>query len=232
MTDNMREDVLAALRACRSWRDASDEAVERLASAARVETVTRGAALIAEGEPADDFGVVVNGKARVYHLHADGRPIIHDTVESGGTFGMVASLAGGRHPASIDAATPLTVAWLGRTALFDLLAAEPVVSRTVLSELARRVVNLTVVAQTLALDVPSRLARFLFQRALAAGEPTPEGLRVPLGMPKSELAASLGTVPETLSRAFRRLQDDDVLKVRGSEVIVLDVGALARLGSG
>jgi CRP/FNR family transcriptional regulator len=132
----------------------------------------------------------------------------------------------------VDAATDATVAWLPREALFDLMAAEPAVARALIADLANRVVNLTSVVQTLALDVPGRLARFLFQRSLAAGEATPEGLRVPLGMSKAELASSLGTVPETLSRAFARLRDEGVLDVRGREVVVFDVGALARLGSG
>jgi CRP/FNR family transcriptional regulator len=93
-------------------------------------------------------------------------------------------------------------------------------------------VNLTQVVQTLALDVPGRLSRYLFQRSLAVGEATTEGLMVSLGMSKTDLAASLGTVPETLSRALGKLRDEGVLEVRGSEIIVYDVGALARLGSG
>jgi len=227
-----RDDVRAALRACRLWRTASEDAIDRLASRAKVETVPRGAALAAEGDPADTFGVVVTGRARVYHLQADGRSITYETVETGDPLAAVAALAGGRYPANIDAATPVTVAWLPREALFDLMATDADVSRVIISDLAGRVVNLTAVVQTLALDVPGRLARYLFQRSLASGEATTEGLRVPLGMPKAELAASLGTVPETLSRALGRLRDDGVLEVRGNEVLVFDVGALARLGSG
>jgi len=101
-----------------------------------------------------------------------------------------------------------------------------------IADLANRVVNLTSVVQTLALDVPGRLARYLFQRSLAVGEATTEGLRVSLGMPKSELAASLGTVPETLSRALGKLRDEGILEVRANDVVIFDVGALARLGSG
>jgi len=229
---DVRDDVRAALRACRLWRTASDESVDRLASLARVDTVPRGATLAAEGDPADTFGVVVTGRARVYHLQADGRSITYETIETGGPLAAVAALAGGRYPANIDAATPVTVAWLPREALFEMMATDSDVSRAIISDLASRVVNLTAVVQTLALDVPGRLARYLFQRSLAAGEATSQGLRVPLGMAKSELAASLGTVPETLSRALGRLRDDGVLEVHGSEVLIFDVGALARMGSG
>ena len=227
-----RADVLAALRACRLWSPASDEAIARLAANAAVKQVGRGTLLASEGEAAGRFGVVVTGKARVYHLQADGRIITFETVGSGEPLAAVAALAGARYPATVDAATDATVAWLPREALFDLMAAEPAVARALIADLANRVVNLTSVVQTLALDVPGRLARFLFQRSLAAGEATPEGLRVPLGMSKAELASSLGTVPETLSRAFARLRDEGVLDVRGREVVVFDVGALARLGSG
>lgn len=231
-SDTPRPDVLAAFTACRLWRAASAEAIARLALAAQVQQAPRGTQLAAEGEPAGRLGVMVSGRARVFHLQADGRSITLETVESGEPFVAVAALAGGRNPANVEVATDATVAWLDREALFSLMAEEPAVARSLIADLASRVVNLTAVVQTLALDVPGRLARYLFQRALAVGEATPEGLKVSLGMSKAELAASLGTVPETLSRAFARLRDDDVVAVRGADVIVFDVGALARLGSG
>ncbi|MBN2822094.1 MAG: Crp/Fnr family transcriptional regulator [Coriobacteriia bacterium] len=227
-----RTDVIKALRACRLWRPASDDSVRRLASKAHVMDVPRGAPLAAEGDAAERFGVLVAGKARVFHLQADGRTITFETLQTGDPLAAVAALAGGRYPAHIDAVTPSTIAWLPREALYDLMAAEPEVARSLISDLASRVINLTSVVQTLALDVPGRLARYLFQRSLAVGEATTEGLKVSLGMTKTELASSLGTVPETLSRAFGKLRDDSVLEVRGADVIVFDVGALARLGSG
>ena len=54
-----RPDVLAALRACRLWRTASDEAVAILASRASVREVARGTSLAREGESADEFCVIV-----------------------------------------------------------------------------------------------------------------------------------------------------------------------------
>ncbi|MDO8880452.1 MAG: Crp/Fnr family transcriptional regulator [Coriobacteriia bacterium] len=232
MEATSRNDVRAALRACRLWRTATDDAIAVLAASASVQDAARGRLLATEGEPAERFGVVVSGRVRVFHMTADGRTIVMETMEHGEAFAAVATLAGGRNPASVDAATPATIAWISGESLFELLAAEPQIARGLIGDLSERLINLTSVVQTLALDVPGRLARYLFQRSLAVGEATADGLRVSLGMPKAELAASLGTVPETLSRALGRLRDDGVLEVRGSEVIVFDVGALARLGSG
>jgi len=52
-------------------------------------------------------------------------------------------------------------------------------------------------------------------------------------MKKNELAEALGTVPDdTLARPSARLRDDGIVEVRGSEVTILDMRALAALGSG
>lgn len=230
--DGIRPDVWAAFRSCRLWRTASDEAVAVLARGAHVREVSRGTSLAVEGDPATEFGVMVAGKARVFYLGADGRQITFETLETGDPLAAVASLAGSRYPAQVEAATPATVACVRGETLFELLEAEPQVARTLIADLANRVVNFTSVVQTLALDVPSRLARYLFQRSLQGGRPTATGLEIELGMKKGELAMALGTVPETLSRAFGKLKDDGIVEVHGSSVTVLDVRALASLGSG
>lgn len=227
-----RQDVTAALRATRLWRAASDEAVAALAAHARVEDAPRGKLLASQGDAADRLGVVVTGTVKVYHLGADGRALSFEKVGSGEPFGAIAAIAGSRYPATVETTTDATIAWIPREALFDLIESDPALARTLVADLANRVVNLTAVATTLSLDVPSRLAGYLFQRSLEGGRTTPAGLVVELGMSKGELASALGTVPETLSRAFARLRDDGVLEVRARDVIVKDVGALARLGSG
>lgn len=232
MDDRIRPDAWMAFRACRLWRKASDAAVEKLALGARIRQVSRGEMLATEGSPADEFGLVITGKARVYYMGADGKQITFETLESGDPLAAVAALAGSRYPANIEAATDGTVAFASSKALLDLVEDEPAVARSIIGDLASKVVNFTAVIQTLALDVPSRLARYLFQRSLSGGTPTSEGLEIDLGMKKGELALALGTVPETLSRAFAKLRDDGVIELRGSKVLVLDIRSLATLGSG
>jgi CRP/FNR family transcriptional regulator len=227
-----RPDVIAALRSTRLWRSAGDEAVAELARQAKVEVAPRGRILATQGDEALRLGVVVAGTVKVYHLGPDGRALTFEKVSFGEPFGAIAVLAGARYPATVEAATDATIAWLTRETLFALMASEATLTRSLVTDLANRVVNLTAVTATLNMDVPSRLAGYLFQRALAGGRATETGLVVDLGMSKGELASALGTVPETLSRALARLRDDDILEVRTRDVIVHDVGALARLGSG
>lgn len=227
-----RADVLGALRACRLLRGADEEHLARLAVTARVVSHPRGAVLAAEGEPADTFAVIVSGKARVHHLAADGRAITFETAGAGDPVAAVAALAGSRYPATVEAVTPIVAAWLDREALYLLIDEQPVLARALVAHLAQRVVDVTAVMTSMSMGVPARLAAYLFQRALAVGRTTPEGLVVDLGMSKAELASSLGTVPETLSRALARLRDDGVLQPRMRDVLVKDVGALARIGSG
>lgn len=229
---DIRPDVWNAFRACRLWRTASDDSVAQLARVARVREVGRGTTLATEGDPATELGVVVVGRVRVFYLGADGRQITFESLEAGDPLAAVAALAAGRYPAHIEAATPAVIASIPAEALFEMLDREPAVARTLIADLATRVINFTAVVQTLALDVPSRLARYVFQRSLQSGRPTPAGLEVDLGMKKGELAMALGTVPETLSRAFARLKEEGLLEVHGSKVVVLDVRALATLGSG
>lgn len=228
----IRPDVWAALRGCRLWHTASDAAVAQLAQRARVTDMPRGSSLAREGETAEEFGVLVSGRARVFYLGADGRQITFETIAAGEPLAAVAAMAGSRYPANIEAATPATVACIPTEALFDLLASEPQVARTLVADLANRVVNFTAVVTTLALDVPSRVARYVFHRALQSGSTTSRGLEIELGMKKGELAMALGTVPETLSRAFAKLTADGILEVHGQMVTILDVRALAAMGSG
>jgi len=55
------------------------------------------------------------------------------------------------------------------------------------------------------------------------------GAQVRLEEPKRLIAALCGTAPEVLSRTFRRLASEDVVRVNGPVATILDPAALAAL---
>jgi CRP/FNR family transcriptional regulator len=67
-------------------------------------------------------------------------------------------------------------------------------------------------------DVPQRLASYLLD--LSDHE---NGANViTLDVTKTQLAATLGTIPATLSRAFYRLSSEGLIAINGSQIELLD----------
>jgi CRP/FNR family transcriptional regulator len=209
-----------AIASCRLWATAPQEALAELAAEASTSAFEAGEVLVAEGDPASRMGVLVAGTALAYHLGADGRRFTYEELGPADPVGAVSALAGGRQPASVEATAAGSVAWIASEAVYSLMEREPSVARGIVRDLAGRVMDFTQLVQTLSLDVPARVAHYLFQRALAAGECTPDGLKVDLGMRKAELAEALGTVPETISRALARLKQQGIVDVDGSSVTI------------
>lgn len=73
----------------------------------------------------------------------------------------------------------------------------------------------------------AQLVRLLLR--LLAGHAVADGgaIKARLPLSRRDMAAMLGVQPETMSRLFRRLQEDRLLTVSGRNVIVPSLGALA-----
>jgi CRP-like cAMP-binding protein len=52
---------------------------------------------------------------------------------------------------------------------------------------------------------------------------------ITLTISKSNLAGYLGTITETLSRTFKKLQDENIIEVRGKKIYIIDFPALKEL---
>jgi CRP/FNR family transcriptional regulator, dissimilatory nitrate respiration regulator len=228
----MVEDVYSVLRESRLLRSASDAGLRRMAEAAKVRTVAKGELVTAEGQAADGFGFILSGTVPSYQISSDGRRLLFTAGDRGDDVGLAPAVAGSRYPFYFEATTKAAIAWFPRSALFALMDDEPKVAQALLILFADWLVSSLRANRTLTLDVPSRVSGYLFGRSLSHGQTVPDGLSVTLGMSKTDLASHLNTVPETLSRAFKRLTSEGLIEVRGKTVIVHDVGGLARRGEG
>jgi CRP/FNR family transcriptional regulator len=72
-------------------------------------------------------------------------------------------------------------------------------------------------------DVPSRLARYLLDLS------DMQKRHVHLPVSKTQLAANLNTAGETLSRTLRKMSDDNLLRVRGRTIEIIDFQGLVDL---
>jgi CRP-like cAMP-binding protein len=97
-------------------RTAPLEAIAVLAHASKETTWPAGAVMARCDEPARDACFILDGNVRV--VHADREPYL---LGPGSSIGVIESLAGVRHPASIEVVAPVRALEIGSSIIFDVL---------------------------------------------------------------------------------------------------------------
>lgn len=199
-----------------------DREAEALARVATLRRLDKGAILFVEGDPATGLYVLLEGRIKIAKEAPDGRAYVLHFVTPGQLFAEAAAFELGEYPATAIALEPSEVAFFPRTEFLELIREHPSISLKIISGLSRWVREFLVRIEELATrDVSARLARYLLDTSRTQG-----GSIVQLDVPKSELASSLGTVSETLSRALRRFRENGWIAVDGSRIELLDPASL------
>lgn len=143
------------------------------------------------------------------------------------------ALGTGRHRCDAVALTPGTVCEVRFEQLSEVAAQVPGLQRQLMRVIGQSVGRDQDHAGILVRQqAGDRIALFLHgisERYARVGE-SPTLLRLP--MSRHEMANFLGLALETVSRGFRRLQDDGVIAARGRSVEILDPEGLAALAHG
>ena len=232
LRDEFRTDIWEAFRACALWAETSDEILARLILASRIKECKRGEILFCEGERGDYFVVTITGHLRSVHVNTGGRRLTLYTGWPGEVIGAILAVSGEVYNSDIEAAERSTVAIVPARALKDMLYADPGVALTFLAAYAKRFVNLSSAVKLMNSDIPCRIAAYFVNLMKQADDQPTEIPTVNLRVSRAELASELGTVPETLSRAFARLRIEGYIDDDGMIVRVLDKEGLIALALG
>lgn len=115
-------------------------------SVATEQALAPGAVLMAEGDPGDALYLVLEGELAVTKQASSGERAIA-TVGPGAVQGEIAVLGGGPRLATVRALTPGRVLRLGRDDLFDVIAREPGIVRSLVQTVAGRLAGLEAFVQ-------------------------------------------------------------------------------------
>ncbi|SMC20319.1 transcriptional regulator, Crp/Fnr family [Desulfacinum hydrothermale DSM 13146] len=206
-------------------------AQERLLGLAQISTervFSKGETVFSQGRKAKGFFVLVDGRIKVFKVSLDGREQILHLFEGGEIIGEVPVFAGGSYPAHAEAISRSTLIYVPRDGFVRLIREDADLAMELLAVLSRRLRRFTALVEDLSLkEVPGRLAAYLIYLAERNG-----GDRIQLDMTKAQLAALLGTIPETLSRIFSKLSGAGLLAVDGRTLTLLDREGLQALAQG
>ena len=210
-----------------------DEDRRSVAALAIERRIPAGQVLFREGQAAEGFYVVLDGRVKVYKLSPDGRQQILHVFGPGQAFAEAAMFAGETFPAFAEALAESRVAFFPRDRFLEGLRDNPALAAGLIASLARLCRQLTTLIGQIALrNMTGRLARYLADLARRKGTALEKGASVRLDLPKGELARHLGVDPATLSRALGRLASADLITVEGRVITFCNGPALEALASG
>ena len=198
-----------------------------IAQLARLQTYAKGESVFQQGDEARGFYLVQSGRLKIFKLSASGREQILHIFESGDCVAEVPAFDGKCFPASATALAPSELLFFPRQFFLALLEQNPALTINLLRSFARHLRRFSGLVDNLSLrEVPGRLAAYLLQLS----DQSENAQQVELPTNKGQLAALLGTLPETLSRVFYKLSHEGIIAIDGSKIILLDRDRLQQLG--
>ncbi|UCD79222.1 MAG: Crp/Fnr family transcriptional regulator [Desulfobacterales bacterium] len=188
--------------------------------------VNKGEILFSEGDEGNGFFVIAEGRLKVFKVSPEGKEQILHILGPGQPFGEVSVFAGQRFPANAQALDAARVFFLPRAAIVDLIAANPSLALNMLAVMSKKLRQFAVQIENLSLkEMPARLASYLLYLAEEQGD----SATITLKTSKGQLASILGTIPETLSRVFAKLSGQNLIRVEGKKITLLDRSGLEDL---
>lgn len=220
INDNTR----SLLRAVPYFRDLDEDALEAVAHEVVQRYYEAGELIFLEGEAPAGLHLVARGLCKVYRLSVGGREQVLANLGPGDSCNEVPVVDGGPNPASLVAVEDSTLWIISEDALARLRLQYPVLNEIIIKSLAMRCRQLVQRVYDLSfLSVNGRLAAFLLQQADESDELSRRRWT------QDEIAAHLGTVREMVSRAFRELQEAELIAIERHRIEILDREGLEEL---
>lgn len=179
-----------------------------IAKVAQLRALPTDTTIFHEGDPADAVFVVVNGRVKVVTTSSDGKEFILSVLGAGQVFGEMGLLEVAPRSASVVSITEVELLVIKRDDFDHLLTASPTISRKLMAILSRRLRRANSKMESLAyMDVAGRLARYLLDMALDHGQRLGNGWVVVRRPTHSDIAHSIGTSRETVSRLINEFEE-------------------------
>ncbi len=170
--------------------------------------------LFHEGETGRSMFLLIDGNVQLHKNTEDGREVVIRVVKPGEIFAEVVLFEADRFPVSARAVTPAAVLVFPREGIHRLLAQEDFRSDFIAQLMMKQRYLTERIQELTTKDVECRFFTFLRDQY---GEK--ELIHTPLS--KKDIAAAIGTTPESLSRLILRLTEDEIIDWKGKEIRIL-----------
>ena len=221
-------DTRQRLSQTKLFAELSEDELGALSNIVSIRAITKGAVLFLEGDRSTGFFILLTGGVRIYKSSPDGREYTIHHVKPGQMFAEAAIFRGSGFPANCSATHDSEVAFVPKKEFVALLQQSPTIALKIIGTLSAWLRDFTRQVEDLSLkEVPARLAAYLLSLSDSQGR-----VKIVLPTSKTELANSLGTISETLSRNFRKIKDIGAIDLDGKAVTIVDRDRLQAIADG
>lgn len=192
------------------------ESLVQISNISRHRRFRRGETVFSPNEHAGLL-ILARGRVKVYQLSASGKEQLLRVLEPGDFIGEDTLFGQGTAETFGEALTEIEACTISRTEFMELLKAYPAISLKLLEAYSHRLSEAErLLTRTATESVSARLELYLMDLAKVAGSNT---VTLPLTM--KELAAFLGTTPETVSRRLRQLEEAGSIARSNKQIRIL-----------
>jgi len=211
---------------CPLFSGLEDAQLDELSAIALIKQYQRGETVFFEGDRAEGFYLVGEGRVKIFKMSPEGKEQILHIFGPGEPFGEVPVFHGQPFPANSMTLTQAKLLFFPRGPFVSLVTDNPSMALNMLAMLSLRLRRFATQIENLSLkEVPGRLASYL----VYLSEEQDNEKMVELDIPKGQLASLLGTIPETLSRILGKMSEEGLIRVEGKRIHLLDYERLQNM---
>lgn len=183
------------------------------------------ALILRQGDPAERFFLVLEGKVKLFRISADGKEKVVEIIQAGHTFAeAVMFMEKPLYPVCAEALEPVRLAALPNRLMLHCLQDNPQTCLHLLGHLSIRLHQRLDELENLTLqNATQRFALYLVSQVKDRRQDNAE---VDLLLPKGLIAARLSIKPETLSRAMATLRDRGLIESHARHIHIPSVEKL------
>lgn len=204
-----------------------DSVLDECLKRARITRFAKGEAIYRRGEPGDSLMIVLSGRIKISNITGEAREVVLNFLGEGDLNGELAALDGKGRSADATALEPTEVAVLYRRDLIPILERHPEALMSVIAVLCEKLRMTSAMVEHGLLQMTGKAAGGLLRLAKLHGLETRDGLLIDIKLSQKDLGGYLGMSRENTSRELARLREDDIIRLDGSRILILDAQRLA-----
>ena len=226
--DNQHSCMSCHRRTLTEWRDLQPDEVETIDRQKHDRILKPGQLLYGQGEPCEGVYCIKDGLIGERRVDADGRSALVRLCHPGTTVGYQELLSKSAYRNSAESLHESHVCFIGKTVVRQLLARSPSLGERFLQRSlqdAKQLEDSLIEAKTIGVRARFLHILMIFYEQSGSFDPqTGHILDIPVA--RQDVAALVGTAPETISRTIRQLEKDGLAYFAGPQVTFPDLNVV------